>query len=102
MLAVSLLTPRNCAELSSANEDVPGVEKLPNKLLLPLNAEIDAVNKNVSSTAICVPAATTGRSKVIVSGPGFPSAGGGPDLKPVNKMKSPLAKLVGMPGEGKV
>ena len=60
------------------------------------------MNNKVSSTAICVPAAATGRSKVIVSGPGFPTAGGGPGLKPVNKMKSPLAKLVGIPGDGKV
>ncbi|AFZ05125.1 hypothetical protein Osc7112_0528 [Oscillatoria nigro-viridis PCC 7112] len=85
MLAASLRTPRNCAELSRANEEVPWVEKLPNKLLLLSKAQIDAVNKKVSSTAICVPAAATGRSKVIVSGPGFPAAGGGagidkPDL----------------------
>lgn len=73
-----------------------------NKLLLLSNAEINAVNKKVSSTAICVPAAPTGRSQEIVSGAGFPTAGGGPGLKPVNKMKSPLAKLVGIPGDGKV
>ena len=32
--AVSLLMPKNCAELSSACEEVPGIEKLPNKVSL--------------------------------------------------------------------
>jgi hypothetical protein len=99
MLAVSLRTPRNNAELSSASEEVPLAENVPNKLLARSKAEIKALNWNVSSTAICAPAAETGVSKVIVSGPGFPGDGKRPGLNPVNKMKSPLAKLVGIIGE---
>lgn len=52
MLGVSLLTPRKRAELSSANEEVPGAENVPSKLLALSKAEINAVNSGVSSTAI--------------------------------------------------
>ena len=75
MFAVSLRTPRNSAELSKAREEVPGAEKVPSRLLLLSNAEIEAMKFKVSSTAIWVPAPLTGVSKLSVSGPGFPGAG---------------------------
>ncbi len=99
MLSVSLRTPRNNAELSNASEEVPLAENVPNKLLARSKAEINAVNWNVSSTAICAPAAETGVSKVMVNGLGFPGDGKRPGANPVNKMKSPFAKLLGIIGE---
>ena len=51
--AVSLLMPKNCAEFSSACEEVPGIEKLPNKVLLLSNAAIKPTKLGVPFTAIC-------------------------------------------------
>lgn len=52
ILAVSLLTPRNTAELSSAKEDVPSASNVPSRLFALSKAEINVVNVRVSSTFI--------------------------------------------------
>ena len=64
MFGLSLTTPKNKAELSSAREEVPGAEKVPKLAPASSIAEMKPVKLVVSSTAICVPAPKTGCSKV--------------------------------------
>ena len=90
--AVSLLIPKNCAELSSACEEVPGIEKLPNKVLLLSNAAIEPTKLGVPFTAICAPALNTGCSKAIVKGPELPMGGNAPGVLPVNKIYRTYAR----------